>query len=117
MTGTITGSQTAWVLAPGTPYQGGVVAYIFKSGDPGYVAGQCHGLIAATSDQSSGIVWALLAYQTTAVGGTGTALGTGSANTTAIVGQNARGVAMRPVWRGPTTAAATPTGTCPARTS
>ena len=41
----------------GDSYGGGIVAYIFQSGDPGYVSGQIHGIIAATSDQSTGIQW------------------------------------------------------------
>ena len=76
----------------GTPYGGGVVGYILQSGDPGYVAGQTHGLVAATADQSTGIIWALPAYQSTAVGGTGTAIGTGLANTNAIIPQNGVGI-------------------------
>jgi len=61
------------------------VAYILQSGDPGYVAGETHGSIAATADQSTrmGIRWNNGAYVVT--GATGTALGTGSANTTAII--------------------------------
>ncbi len=67
----------------GGSFQGGIIFYIFVSGDPGYVAGQTHGLIAALSDQSISVTW----YNTvnTTTGATGTALGTGSANTTAII--------------------------------
>ena len=91
----ITGSPltfSATGITIGTPYGGGVVGYILQSGDPGYVAGQTHGLIAATADQSAAIQWALPANQSIAVGGTGTAIGTGLANTNAIIGQNGAGI-------------------------
>ncbi|NQY67337.1 MAG: DUF1566 domain-containing protein, partial [Flavobacteriales bacterium] len=61
----------------------GKVAYIFVSGDPGYVVGETHGLIAAPSDQGTSIQWYNGSYTTT--GAIATALGTGNANTTAIV--------------------------------
>ncbi|MBV5280401.1 MAG: fibronectin type III domain-containing protein, partial [Actinobacteria bacterium] len=81
----------AVVLKVGDSYQGGIIFYILVSGDPGYVAGQTHGLIAGTIDQGVGITWAVTAYQSIAVpapGATGTAIGTGLTNTNAIVTQN-----------------------------
>ena len=76
----------------GDSYGGGKVAYILQSGDPGYIAGVQHGLIAATADQSIGIIWAITAYQGTSVpGGTGTAIGTGLSNTDKIIAQNGAG--------------------------
>jgi hypothetical protein len=80
----------------GDAYQGGKVAYVLQAGDPGYVAGQTHGLIAASADQTGvdPIRWSLVAYQSVGVpGGTSTALGTGSANTDAIIAQNGAGSA------------------------
>ena len=69
-------------LAIGQSYQGGIIAYIFVSGDSDYVAGQTHGLIATTTNQSTGAQWGCSG---TSIAGTSTALGTGLANTTAIV--------------------------------
>jgi hypothetical protein len=67
----------------GQPYGGGIVAYIFVDGDPGYVAGKQHGLIAATSDQSSGIRWDNGFWITT--GATETVIGKGFDNTNTII--------------------------------
>ena len=82
------------ILAVGQAWGGGKVAYFFVSGDLGYVAGQTHGLIAATVDQGN-VIWAVAGNQTTYVpapGATGTAIGTGLANTTAIIAQNGAGI-------------------------
>jgi len=76
-------TTTSEVPVVGEFYQGGVVFYLFVEGETGYVAGETHGLIAAVQDQSSGIRWYNGSYDTT--GATGTAIGTGSANTTAII--------------------------------
>ena len=89
---TVTVTVAAAVI--GQSYGGGKIAYILQDGDPGYAAGQTHGLIAAAFDQDdgAGIMWAILAWQSTAVpGGTGTAIGTGPANTDKIIAQNGAG--------------------------
>ena len=89
ITFTATGTVDEAPLAIGDNYGGGIIAYILVSVDPGYVAGQTHGLIAAPGDQSTGILWWNGSYITT--GATGTAIGTGAANTTAIVASQGAG--------------------------
>jgi hypothetical protein len=82
---TYTVTVNAELLAIGDPYGGGKVAYILQSEDPGYNASEQHGLIAATADAVTSMVWSNIT--TTSVGTTGTAIGTGQANTTLIVAQ------------------------------
>jgi hypothetical protein len=59
---------------------GGVVAYILKAGDPGYVAGETHGIIAAPKDIGKAIYGCY-----GSVVGTSDSLGKGMQNTIAIV--------------------------------
>ena len=63
------------VLTIGEAYGGGIVFYVTDGGT--------HGLIAATVDQSTGIRWFNGTYKGT--GATGTAIGTGLANTNSII--------------------------------
>jgi len=80
---TINFSTPVLPLTVGTTYQGGIIFYLFQSGDPGYVAGQTHGLIASTSDQSTYTDWKNNGGWNDIT--TGTGIGTGLANTNAII--------------------------------
>jgi hypothetical protein len=66
----------------GDLYGGGIVAYILQSGDPGYEAGKTKGLIAATSNQSSGIAWITPPYISIS---TNSIMGSGLSNTNNII--------------------------------
>jgi hypothetical protein len=76
------GVRIAPVFTPviGQTYGGGIIFYVDGTGQ--------HGLIAAVSDQSSGILWITGGLtQTTVNGNTSTAIGTGQANTNFMMAQ------------------------------
>ena len=60
---------------------GGTIAYILQSGDPGYDANVQHGLVATTADIGTA-VWGCSGVP---ISGTSASIGTGAANTAAIV--------------------------------
>jgi hypothetical protein len=86
--GTTYGNQVTFRTATdafyiGQHYGGGVIFYIDDSGR--------HGLISATSDQSTGATWGCYTETPAILFGTSQELGTGQANTTAIVNGCAEG--------------------------
>ena len=86
--GTAYGNQITFTtnVKIGDAFQGGKVFYILQASDAGYDANVQHGLICALADQTTttGIRWNNGTNVTT--NATATAIGSGSANTTAIIG-------------------------------
>jgi hypothetical protein len=93
-TNMIGGTVSNAILRVGDEYQGGKIAYILVSGDPGYDANVQHGLIATAADISTVAQWGC---QGTAISGAeGTAIGTGNQNTIDIMaGCATAGIAAR----------------------
>ena len=90
---TINFSTPAVPAILGGQYQGGTVAYIYKSGDPGYIAGETHGIVMSNSfvNPTSSTRWSGEANPI-ATNATGQALGTGLTNSNTIysaIGSNA----------------------------
>jgi len=78
--------QFTYPLTVGREYGGGVIGYLLRPGDSGYVAGQAHGLIVATSEsaQATTAPWAADATAAS-TGATATAVGAGPGDTATIV--------------------------------
>lgn len=67
----------------GDVYLGGIIAYIYQSGDPGFISGEFHGIIAENADDTTSRTWYNGSFTTT--GATSQALGSGEDNTGLIV--------------------------------
>jgi hypothetical protein len=76
-------------LIVGQNYQGGIIAYVLVSGDPGYNLKVQHGLIVSPSDQGTSVVWYNGSFIST--GATGQDIGTGNENTNKIVASQGAG--------------------------
>ncbi len=83
-TNMIGGAATAGPLI-GQNYQGGKIAYVHAPGDPGYVFGEFHGIIAAPTDQPAGAGRQWGCYGTLLSGDFGSTVGTGNQNTIDIM--------------------------------
>jgi hypothetical protein len=86
--GTSYGNQVvftpAYVL--GSSFGGGKIAYIYQVGDPGYVAGEQHGIIASIEDDiTAGTGTEFDNGRFVNIGNTSTTLGSGASNTSSII--------------------------------
>lgn len=77
----------------GENYGGGKVAYIFTSLDPGFVPNEIHGIIAASTDQGTGIPWFIGNIDVKDALITETEIGTGLTNTKKIIAKQG-GIAL-----------------------
>jgi hypothetical protein len=74
--------QSATNLTVGAPYGGGVIVHIFLPGEPGYVQGEVHGVIAATEDLNIPTPWGCFG---TLIGDTKTGNGFSEINNSLII--------------------------------
>jgi uncharacterized protein (TIGR02145 family) len=83
--GTVYGNEISFItpIVIGDSFQGGIIAYIFQPGDPGYAEGEQHYLIAAPSDQGTVAAWGCVG--TIISGADGILIGTGIQNTYEII--------------------------------
>ncbi|MCK9612478.1 MAG: hypothetical protein PHR81_02035 [Bacteroidales bacterium] len=75
-------SFTAAAVTVGDTYQGGVVAYLLEPGDPGYIAGEIHGIITTPYDLGN---FSYGCMNTNLPGAEGYEIGTGAQNTLDII--------------------------------
>jgi hypothetical protein len=88
-------STSSTPVALGGQLQGGTVAYIYKSGDPGYVAGETHGIIMSNVMLNNAQTTSWSSGASVFSNATGLALGSGLTNSNTIyntIGNNATAV-------------------------